>query len=187
MILSTLIILRRLKSLCEYIALAQAFDSNTLLSFIPPNDTTTVTPSTPYQFGNLPFSSSVFANGYVRLYQEYQRKNFHVPLHQILPMNLIIEDRLSRACMTQYLQCRQFVAEGMDMESVVGDDRLDVTPLLNPGALETVHPFTQWIIQYVETFSLPERILDWRFKLGCVYCLFHLLRVRPSSHPPPNE
>ena len=121
----------------------------------------------------------MYANGYLRIHQDYQKKNFHIPLHQILPMNLIIEDQMSRACLTQYLQCRQFVAEGLSMNSVIGDEQLDVTALFNAEYLGFVHPFTQWVIKYVSTFSL-DRLLDWKFKLGCAYCLFHFLRVRQS-------
>jgi hypothetical protein len=90
----------------------------------------------------------------------------------------VAEDELSQACLTQYLKCRQLIAQGINPDDVFGNGLLDVTPLIDRGAMKDVHPFTQWVISYVEAFG-KDKSLHWTFQLGAVYCLFHLLRVCP--------
>lgn len=99
-----------------------------------------------------------------------------VPVHRVLPMNMVAEDALSHACLVQYLTCRQSIAKGLSIGEVLGDERMDVTALVAPETLLDMPPFTQWVFNYVEILSVG-RSLTWTFRLAYMHCVFHLMRV----------
>jgi hypothetical protein len=118
----------------------------------------------------------ILANGSLRVCVRQENKTFQLPLYQILPTNLDIRDLASAQCLSHLYKCRDSIAQGVQIEQVIGSDFIDVTAIVNPQALGDVHPFTQWIIHYFATFGIHNEI-NWPFKLATVYCWFHLMRV----------
>ena len=119
------------------------------------------------------FPSNVCANGYLNVYQEQRKENALIPIHQVLPMNFADEDQMSRTCTSFYSRCREALANGGIPEYVLGNDVLDVTGILDPSTLGEADPFTQWAIQFLQTFGESA----WTLNLASVYCLYHLMRV----------
>ena len=157
-------------SILALLSLTSTFDSIPI-EMLPseyPKSTTTL--------GKVPFSSSGYKDGHLRIYHEQLRDDVFVPIYQVLPAFILVEDgeRLNKTCTSFHLECRQLLSMGSTVEEVLGDDVLDVTGIAEPSALPTSHKFTQWAIRFLMTFGETH----WDFKLASVYCLFHLMRVR---------
>lgn len=103
-------------------------------------------------------------------------------MHEMLPLNSISQEQISKTCIIQYLHCRARLTQGASVVDVLGSELLDITPLIAPSTMNYIHPFTSWVINYVDAFS-GAAASDWSLKLASIYCIFYLFRwlIAPTA------
>lgn len=121
------------------------------------------------------FDPALRQEHFLRIYDEQTRTHLYTAMHQMLPLNSASQQQINKPCVLQYLHCRERLTQGVSIEDVLGPELLDLTCLIAPATVQYTHPFTSWIIGYIDAFS-PSGGLDWSFRLASIYCVFHLFR-----------
>lgn len=124
-------------------------------------------------FGNLPFSSSLVANGYSPEIQSHQMSNFHVPVHFLQPIWEVDSSPLSRVVQNYRDMARQAYH---NTRRVSVQTRTDITTFFRENVVERgeeVPTTSDWAADMNRSFD----DVDIFVRLACLYFQTHLMLV----------
>ncbi|KAK8237629.1 hypothetical protein HDK77DRAFT_174153 [Phyllosticta capitalensis] len=130
-------------------------------------------------FGNLPFSSSLVANGYSPEIQSHQMSNFHVPVHFLQPIWEVDSSPLSRVVQNYRDMARQAYH---NTRRVSVQTRTDITTFFRENVVERgeeVPTTSDWAADMNRSFD----DVDIFVRLACLYFQTHLMlwMVNPTA------
>lgn len=130
-------------------------------------------------FGNLPFSSAIKANGYPENIQQQQLKNLDATAeYSMLPLHTFESEALGRAYLSFRDATLQMIADGMNARDVLGtSDLINLDLYFRDRIPEDGHSVSTFVCEMMKSLANPDVFA----KLASMVLLAPLLRVRASE------
>lgn len=122
-------------------------------------------------FGNLPFSSSIYANAYSESVQTDQLLSLSLPVylvqmlnwedHSSLETNVLSPEFASSTFHSFRTYCRDLIANGAPVLQVFGDGEIDVQQFFQAGNQLVVHTttsFAPWFLGAYPSMTIPAKV-----------------------------
>lgn len=124
-------------------------------------------------FGNLPFSSSIIANGYPADVQARQALNFSIPECFVLPVANVDESPLGRAFTDFQQLARRLIDDGVPPSHIADQGLIDVTLFFRERLPEDPLNASTWASEMLRSFrgTFSDELL-----LACAVCVGSLMR-----------